>query len=79
MAEKKNVCWMCGSTFSLTSALDGEGGQRHALAALPLGKRRGAHCLGGWVGPRAGLDWCGKSRPNGIRSPNRTACSESPY
>jgi hypothetical protein len=31
-------------TLSLTSALDGVGGQRHASAALS------------WVGPRAGLD-----------------------
>ena len=23
----------------------------------------GAHCIGGWVGPKAGLDGCGKSRP----------------
>jgi len=23
----------------------------------------GTHCTGGWVGPRAGLDRCGKSRP----------------
>ena len=21
------------------------------------------HCIGGWMGPRAGLDGCGKSRP----------------
>jgi len=21
------------------------------------------HCIGGWVGPRAGMDGCGKSRP----------------
>jgi hypothetical protein len=26
--------------------------------ALPPGKT-GIHCLGGWVGPRAGLDGCG--------------------
>jgi len=26
-------------------------------------KRPGTHCMGGWVGPRAGLDGCGKSRP----------------
>jgi hypothetical protein len=26
-------------------------------------ERRGTHCIGGWVGPRAGLDGCGKS-PN---------------
>ena len=25
-------------------------------------KRTGTHCTGGWVGPRAGLDGCGKSR-----------------
>jgi len=41
----------------------GVGGQRHAPAALPPGKRPGTHCTGGWVGPRAGLDGCGKSRP----------------
>jgi hypothetical protein len=38
------------------------GGQRHAPAALLLGKRPGTHCIGGWVGPRVGLDGCGKSR-----------------
>ena len=27
-------------------------------------ERPGTHCIGGWVGPRAGLDWCGKSRPH---------------
>ena len=46
----------------LTSALDGMG-QGHAPAALPPGKRPGIHCVGGWVGRRAGLDGCGKSRP----------------
>jgi hypothetical protein len=25
-------------------------------------ERTGTHCTGGWVGPRAGLDGCGKSR-----------------
>ena len=34
------------------------GGQRHAPAALLPGKRPGTHCIGGWVGPRAGLDGC---------------------
>ena len=43
--------------------LDGVCGQRHAPAALPPGKRPGTHCAGGWVGPRAGLDGCGKSLP----------------
>ena len=50
------------STLSLTSALDGVGGQRHAPAALSPGERPGNHCVGGWVGPRAGLDGCGMSR-----------------
>jgi hypothetical protein len=36
------------------------GGQRHDPAALLPGKN---HCLGGCVGPRVGLDGCGKSRP----------------
>jgi hypothetical protein len=31
------------------------------------------------VGPRAGLDRCGKLAPNGIRSPDRPARSESLY
>ena len=33
----------------------GVGGQGHAPAALPLGKP-GTPCIGGWVGPVAGLD-----------------------
>ena len=41
---------------SLTSALDGVGGQRHAQVAVPLGKRPGTHSTRGWVGPMAGLD-----------------------
>jgi hypothetical protein len=52
-----------GSTLSLTSPLDGVGGWRHALAALSPEKRPGIHCTGGWVGPKAGLDGCGRSRP----------------
>jgi hypothetical protein len=40
------------------------GGQRHATAALPAGKRVATRCIGGWLGPRAGLDGCGKSRPH---------------
>jgi hypothetical protein len=48
--------------FFITSVLDGVGGLRHASAALPL-ERPGTHWTGGWVGPRVGLDGCGKSRP----------------
>jgi hypothetical protein len=54
----------------------GVGGQHHARAALPPGERPCTHCTGGWVGPRAGLDVCGKSRlPTGIRFPDRPARS----
>jgi hypothetical protein len=49
------------STLSLTSALD------WVVIATPRPlyprKRPGTHCVGGWVGPRAGLDGCKKSRP----------------
>ena len=31
------------------------------------------------MGLRDGLDWCGKSRPTGIRSPDRTARRQSLY
>ena len=41
----------------------GVGGQRHAPAALPWGKIPGAHFIGDWEGPRAGLDGFEKSRP----------------
>jgi len=41
----------------------GVGGQHHAPAALASGKRPCTHCIGGWVGTRAGLNGCIKSRP----------------
>ena len=47
----------------MTTALEGVRGQRHAPAGLYPRERPGTHCTGGWVGPRAGLDRCGKSRP----------------
>ena len=50
------------STLSLTSEIDGVVGQR-SPAALPR-ERAGTHCIGGWVGPRTGLDGYGKSRPH---------------
>jgi len=50
------------------------GGQRKSTAALRPGERPGTHCIGGWVGPRAGLDRCGKSRvPPGPSNPWRVA------
>jgi len=39
-------------------------GQHHAPAAVYPRERLGTHCTEGWVGPRAGLDRCGKSRPH---------------
>jgi hypothetical protein len=54
------------------------GGQLHGPAALPPGKRPGTQSIGGWVGPRVGLEGCGKSRPHqdsipGPSSPWRVA------
>ena len=59
----------------------GVDGQRHAPAALPRGKIPGTHCIRGWLGPRAGLDGRGKSRPLPPESDPRTvqARSESLY
>jgi hypothetical protein len=42
-------------------------------------ERSGTHCTGGWVGPRGGLDRCGKSRPYRGSNPNRPARSQSLY
>jgi hypothetical protein len=68
------------STLTLTSALDGVGGQRHAPAALPPGKRAGIHCTGGWVGPQGRYEW-GRiiSPPSGFDPRYLPARSESLY
>jgi hypothetical protein len=50
------------STLSLTSKLDGVGGQRHAPTLYPR-ERPLIHCIEEWVGLGASLDGCGKSRP----------------
>jgi len=42
-------------------------------------ERTCTHFTGCWVGLKAGLDWCGKSRPTGIRSPDRPARRQSLY
>ena len=54
-------------------------GQRHAPAALCPRERPGTHCTGGWMGLRAGLDWCGKSLPTGIRFPDLPPRRQSLY
>jgi hypothetical protein len=64
----------------------GVSGQRHAPAVLyPRGKTHGAHCTGGWVGPRPGLDTEASGKIllplQGIepRSPGRPVCSQTLY
>jgi len=61
---------MYSSTLSLTLALYGVGGQRHATP-LPFYSREwsGTHCTGGWVGPNVGLKGCGKFRPHWVSIP----------
>jgi hypothetical protein len=70
---------MYSSTLSLTSALDGVGGQRHAPAALPPGKTRYPlyRKLGG---PQKPVWTCAENlAPTGVRSPDRPARSQSLY
>jgi hypothetical protein len=54
-------------------------GQRHAPAAFCPRERPGTHCTGGWVGPWARQERSGISPPTGIRSPDRSARSQSLY
>jgi len=60
----------------MTAALEGVSGQQHAPAALYPRERPGTHFTGGWVGPRAGLERCGKSRPQRDSIPDRPARSQ---
>jgi len=46
----------------MTTALEGGQGSASRPAALYPRERPSTHCTGGWVGPRAGLNRCGKSR-----------------
>ena len=59
--RNRTLCMYKGKVHPCTIA-GGGGGQRHAPAALYPRERPGTHCTRGWVGPRAGLDRCGKSR-----------------
>jgi hypothetical protein len=36
-------------------------------------ERPGTHCTGSWVGPRAGIDVCEKSRPHGDSIPGKSS------
>ena len=64
------------STLSLTWAIDGVGGQRHAPAVSPLRKRPSIHCTWGWVGPRAFWTVTENLASTGIRTPDRPDRSE---
>ena len=67
------------STLSLTSALDGGRWSTPRPGRFTPRERPGIHCTGGWVGPKAGLDGCGKSRPHRDPIPGPSARSESLY
>jgi hypothetical protein len=71
---------MSSSTLSLTPALGGVGDQGYDQVDLPPIKRNNIHCTGGWLGPIAVLDGCGKSlNHTGIQSPDHLARSQSLY
>jgi len=62
----------------VTLALDGLGGQHHSPAAFTPRNRPCTQCIGGCVGPRAGLDGCRRTLPYrdsilGPSSPSRIA------
>ena len=63
----------------MTMALEGVRGRRHAPAALYPRERPGTHFTGGWVGPRDGLDRCGKSPPPPGFDPQTVQPVDSPY
>ena len=63
--------------FMTTAQDDGKVVSLTPHLPLPRG-RPSTHCTGGWVGPGAGLDRCGKSRLTGIRSPDHPARSVVP-
>ena len=54
-------------------------GQRHGPAALYLRERPGTHCTGGWVGPKAVLNRCRKSRPHWDSNPETVQPIASRY
>ena len=62
-----------------TSALDMGGGWSNAKPRplYPPWKKHGTHCTEGWMGPKAGLDGCGRSRlpRDSIPGPVQTVAS----
>ena len=71
---------MYSSALSLTLALDVCGWSTPRPGRFTPRRETRYTFIGGWVGPRAGLDRCGKPHPpTGIRSPDRPARSQSLY
>lgn len=72
--------YMYSSTLALTSAQDWDGYSKQCSGRLtPRKKRPGTHCTGRWAGPRAGVDGCGKSRPQLEFGPQRVAIPSELY
>jgi hypothetical protein len=67
LRPKKN--WRYSSTVSITLALEGGGVASTTPRPLYLREIHAIHYRGGWVGARAGLDGCGKSRPHRDSTP----------
>jgi hypothetical protein len=68
--------WMYSSTHSLASAIDGgEWSASRPGRFTPRERDPGTHWIGGWVGPRAGLDAVVKRK---IRSPRRESNPRTP-
>ena len=61
------------STLSLTSTPDRGGWSTRRPGRFTPGKKPGTHCIGGWVGLRAGLDRCGKSRSHRDSIPGQSS------
>ena len=51
-------CRRCQSRFVTDNEI-----RSYTVTLLPPRERPGTYCKVGWVGRRAGLDRCGKSRP----------------
>ena len=69
---------MYNSTLSLASAVDGVGVNVTPRPLYPR-ERPGTHYIGGWVGPKAGLDECGKSRSSPAFDPRTVQPVASRY
>ena len=70
---------MCSSTLPSTSATDGRWVVNATPRPLYSQERPGTHCTEGWVGHRAGLDGCEKSRPPPVFDPRTVQSVASRY